>query len=826
MTASEIADRLEAKKSASGWEARCPAHHDRNASLGIAEGADGRVLLKCHAGCTFADITSRLGVKPAELMGKATKAKPDKQRGRIVKTYDYMDEKGDLVFQVVRYEPKDFKQRHPDPAIPGGWTWKMQGIQRVLYRLPEVLKAKAANHAVFLVEGEKDADNLASLGLCATCNPGGAVSENKGTPGKLSKWEPAFTSTLTGAKVIIIPDRDSPGMVHAQLVAKELSGKAASVRIVELPAEMEGRQIKDASDWLAAGGTPPELAELVRTAPAWTPPAESAPTAPASGLMNAASDCDEIRSNLWAITKEKLTAVDAQRKMAGAVVDWLHRRGRFYFHADRRDFAGVLYFDGVRKLLLPVQGDAFLAWLSDKLALNRSEKVFSFVQSAVETEGLSDRAAGILPATYWAATGHACYLSNGPGQMVRVSADSVALVDNGTDGVLFPYGSTLTPWKLTDPADPFEACSLFSGMSCAAPHGRLLFKLWACSLPTDQRTKPPLCVSGTVGSGKTRVVRGLFELYGMPERISAVTKNGEGDFWAAVDGGGLSCFDNADTRIDWLPDALAAAATAGTLEKRRLYTDADRVCLRARSAVAITSANPAFAGDAGLADRLLVVRLNRRTGATSEADLSDQIARNRDAGLSWICWTLADVLADTGATPGGLNARHPDFARFAVRLGRAMGREADAIAALGAAESDKGLFNLENDPIGAALLEVLQSGPFFGTAGDLRDAVIRTDTAFEGKLSAQRLSKRLAKLWPHLQSVCKAMVEKDAHTKIMSYKMDPPEGFAGFAGYQTAFSEKSPTRASEGTFAKTPIYNPHDPQTLAADSLTLVGVDL
>jgi hypothetical protein len=83
--------------------------------------------------------------------------------------------------------------------------------------------------------------------------------------------------------------------------------------------------------------------------------------------------------------------------------------------------------------------------------------------------------------------------------MVRISAAGVDMVDNGTDEVLFPYGSTLAPWSLTDPADPFETCSLFRRyVSCTAPHGRLLFKLWACSLlPSDQRTKPPLTASGT-----------------------------------------------------------------------------------------------------------------------------------------------------------------------------------------------------------------------------------------------------------------------------------------------------------------------------------------
>jgi putative DNA primase/helicase len=69
---------------------------------------------------------------------------------RQVATYDYKDEAGDLLYQVVRYEPKDFRQRAPDG---NGWKWKMPGVRRVLYRLPEVVEAVAARRVVYIVEG-------------------------------------------------------------------------------------------------------------------------------------------------------------------------------------------------------------------------------------------------------------------------------------------------------------------------------------------------------------------------------------------------------------------------------------------------------------------------------------------------------------------------------------------------------------------------------------------------------------------------------------------------------------------------------------------------
>lgn len=563
-----------------------------------------------------------------------------------------------------------------------------------------------------------------------------------------------------------------------------------------------GQSARDVRKALLADGISPDVldAGLAAVTDAFT------------GTVKHPPDVDGVRSKLWNISQEKIGTTELYRKTAGAVIAWLHERGRFYHHVERRDFASVMYFDTVRKLLLPVQGDAFLAWLSDCLSMNRAERSFAFVQSAVETEGLSERATGIEPSTYWAATSTAFYLSNGPGCMARISAGGVKIVDNGTDEILFPYGATLTPWTLTTPADPFETCSLFRDMTTAAEHGRLLVKLWTCSLPSDQRTKPPLVASGTVGSGKTRLVRGIFELYGLPPRIAAVLNHGEGDFWAAMDAGGLACFDNADTRVDWLADALAAAATAGTCEKRRLYTDADRVSLKARSWVAVTSASPSFAGDAGLADRLLVIRLERRTGETAESTLADEIAHNRDGGLSWICQTLSHALADTEPVPAGLNARHPDFAALAVRIGRAIGQGPEAIEALQAAESDKSLFNLENDWVGAVLLDLLQAQTFTGTAAELLQALIVVDPSLDGKLSVKRLGKRLSKLWPHLQSTFKAVQDRDGHSKEIRYSFKTLGNVAGFAGFETAFPEKSSREENIETLPKTPFETPQTPQ--------------
>jgi RecA-family ATPase len=161
------------------------------------------------------------------------------RRARIVATYDYVDGSGELLFQVCRFDPKDFRQRRPDPAAPGGWSWKLGDVRRVLYRLPEILDAHD-DRTVFIVEGEKDADRLASLGLIATTNAGGA-----------KKWRVEYAAALAGRRVVILPDNDEAGREHAAEVRASL--QRAGVRAAVL--DLDGLPRKgDVSDWLDRGG--------------------------------------------------------------------------------------------------------------------------------------------------------------------------------------------------------------------------------------------------------------------------------------------------------------------------------------------------------------------------------------------------------------------------------------------------------------------------------------------------------------------------------------------------------------------------------------------
>src|SRR5260370_39288576 len=134
--------------------ALCPADGDHNPSLSIKDSDRVGVLLHCFAGCSLERVRASLGIAPQELRSDGARPKcPSRQSNgykpirqaasefrRIVATYDYTDEQRQLLFPVVRYEPKKFRQRQPDGN--GSWLWNLDGVRRALYRLPELLAAK------------------------------------------------------------------------------------------------------------------------------------------------------------------------------------------------------------------------------------------------------------------------------------------------------------------------------------------------------------------------------------------------------------------------------------------------------------------------------------------------------------------------------------------------------------------------------------------------------------------------------------------------------------------------------------------------------------
>jgi hypothetical protein len=243
-----------AKPNGRGWLARCPAHDDRTPSLSIAQGDDGRVLLKCHAGCTHQAIAAALGIDERELFPPRDGAPPTRTKpmpplrefatareaaeayratlGREAAQWRYLDAEGEPCGLVLRWDREDgSKTIRPVWRFGNAWRQTYPEV-RPLYALDRL--AESPDARVFVAEGEKCAEVLSTLGLLATTSPAGAQAAGR------ADWSP-----LAGREVVILPDADEPGAKYADEVrqAIEALDPPARVAIAALPSLEPGEDV-------------------------------------------------------------------------------------------------------------------------------------------------------------------------------------------------------------------------------------------------------------------------------------------------------------------------------------------------------------------------------------------------------------------------------------------------------------------------------------------------------------------------------------------------------------------------------------------------------
>lgn len=236
----EVLQRFDGVKRSGGGQymARCPCHDDRKQSLSIGEGEKG-IVMKCQAGCDTKDILAKVGLKMGDLFREERRScEPE-----VVAKYEYPNGA-----QKLRYSDKSFKWKRPDGR--DGWIWNRQGIEHSLYISGEL------TGRVAVAEGEKDADNLHSLGFNAVSGEDGAG------PGK---WRSEYTRQLSGLDVVIFQDNDKVGADYALETASALHGAAKSVKLLDLRRIWpEMPEHGDVSDLIARLGKSAALSEIER----------------------------------------------------------------------------------------------------------------------------------------------------------------------------------------------------------------------------------------------------------------------------------------------------------------------------------------------------------------------------------------------------------------------------------------------------------------------------------------------------------------------------------------------------------------------------------
>jgi hypothetical protein len=569
------------------------------------------------------------------------------------------------------------------PDGRGGWAFRLGSeTRRVLYRLPEVLAAVGTRRTVYVVEGEKDADRLAGLGLVATCNFDGAAKD-----GQRAKWRPEYAEPLRGADVVIIADRDAPGIAHARAIAASLGGKAKSVAIVQAAVD---RAHADVSDHLDAGLGLDDLAPVPLKALPGTPDGDG----------------------------------EGKRSQASRLVELAMERFDLVMSDDGRPYG--IARNGPN-IALPLRGSRGLR--------TRLAAIF-----ADDTRGTAPSQSALADALA-VLEGYAARKDPVPVHLRLARHGDGIVIDLGTaDGrciIVGPGGwhrenrspvlfrrTTLTS-VIPDPVRDGDGLATLSGLLNASETAFRLLAGWMVSTLIPDIPHPILAFKGEQGTGKTTAARCVVQVID-PSPAPLRTAPRDVKQWVVVAAASWAvCLDNVNAISGWLSETLCRAVTGDGNVDRALYTDDDVTVLAFRRVVMITSIDAGHL-DGDLAERLLLIELQpmadekRRT----DAELTAAYLAAQPSILASLLDLTAEVLKRLPEVRPESMPRMADFACVLQAVDEVRGWE--TLAAYAAAADTIAADVLEGDPFGKAVAVMVREQPehsWTGTAGQLLELV-------------------------------------------------------------------------------------------------------
>ena len=573
-------------------------------------------------------------------------------------TYDYHDVEGSLIYQVVRSytsagKGKRFYQRRPDPEVRGRWIPNLKGVKRILYRLPDLMNADEGEW-IWIVEGEKDADRLVSIGLKATTNCGGA-----------GKWHGSYADALRGRKIAVIPDNDKPGMDHANGVANSLLGKVEKIKVVELPGLSEK---SDVSDWLDLGHSVEDLLRLLEGAPDFSP----------DETFSVLTDSENQFP--WQSGKSKLLA----RRM----IDTLNAegyflnggQGRFYFFCEKDKHLVSLDEKDLDLRLL----------LNSRFGLNARESFYGyfFEETVIEARARGKEAL-VRQFSHYDSRTNSVLLDMGEGSVLRITTDSIEVRQNGEDQVMFQPMEGHAPWTYRDGDTPdllfqkiVRPANFSNDLAAFGPkHQGMLFMTWLLSFAFESMmpTKVLAAAIGPAGSGKSTLFRSCGRILIGPEfQVDALSENqgGADDFWVNALHSIFVCIDNVDRNVPFLGDALAQIATGARRSRRQLYTADKRHLINTSCMVAVTSRTPPEClRREDVADRSIYFCFDSLPEKVPEFDIQNELQRLRPDLLSDYARMIQRALRvpEKDVRVADTSVRMADFFRVATRIAMGLG---------------------------------------------------------------------------------------------------------------------------------------------------------
>jgi hypothetical protein len=711
----------------------CPFHKDEK-TPNLAVYSNGR--FKCYACEAFGGDLIEFHIKktemtfPETLEALAQKYAPDliKENGnpkRKIKTeYDYKDEKGNLLFQVVRYEPKDFRQRRPDGN--SGWIWSTKGIEPIPYRLPELIESDGA---VFVVGGEKDADALVELGLAATTNSGGE-----------GNWKPELNQFFENRDVVILEDNDDKGKKYGKIVSENIYGIANSIKIVSFP-ELPSKG--DVSDYLIDHSLKDLMGKIENTS--------------FFELSDKNDDLNDGFENLCptnSINKQKLSASEKLIRLAEDC--------ELFHDSDGRGYATLPMEN--HKENWQIKSKGFSRFLH--------KRFYDKFQKVPNSQAMTDALELIDTKAQYEGSKHSVYirvgklngknyldLCNDQWEVVEITNDGWEVISESP--VKFIRSMSALP--LPNPVQRGAIEDLKEFLNVQDDND---FILVVAFLIAVFRSKGPyliLNVQGEQGSGKSnfsRIIRALIDPSLAPLRSQS---NNERDLMISASKSWMLAFDNISKIPVWLSDSLCRISTGGGLSTRKLHSDSDEVIFDSSRPVILNGITEIITRD-DLRDRAITINLQpipdeRRM---AEEDFWDRFEEAKPKILGALLNAVSAALKNISTIKLDTMSRMADFEKWVCAAVSAFGWDSDEfIKAYRSNRQNAVEIGMDSDPVVIAikLLASTADGLIFkGSCTQLLDELSQSvseklEKTKEWPKSAQVLSNRLQRLAPSLRKI-------------------------------------------------------------------------
>jgi 5S rRNA maturation endonuclease (ribonuclease M5) len=499
--------------------------------------------------------------KTAKKSKKATFTQRPAKR-RIVKVYDYVNEKAELRHQTVRYIPKGFSQRRPNPDNPQDWIWDLKDTKTYLYHLPQWLSASKQDWQI-IVEGEYDVETMEGLGFVATCNPMGA-----------GKWKPDYNEYCKSRLIPIFCDRDEPGEKHGSNIARSIYEVAAKVRLIYMPPDFP--KAKDVTELVEKyGWTAAQFIELIDKTldykPEETGSQISDQKAPRDLLMKLCGDINLFHdeySNGYAVVPIGNHQETLSLKST-SFSDWLNRR--FYLQ----------YKDVPRK-----------QELSDTIAALEGQAKFNAPQQTVAVR-LAEHKGKI-------------YLDIGDPdwRVIEIDASDWRIITNSQVTFKRPGGLA----ALIEPVHGGSIDLLKPFVNIKNKEDWTLLIGWILGAFQPVGPYPILSITGEQGSAKTIVCSLIQDLIDPSRAKLRSLPRSDHDLMLAATNNRLLAFDNVSTIPTWTSDALCRLSTWSAFSTRKLYSNDEETILSKQCPIMLNGIVEA-ANRSDLLDRMICITL-------------------------------------------------------------------------------------------------------------------------------------------------------------------------------------------------------------------------